>query len=267
MTDFNREAVLAILTDADTQVTARTYIREISRRTGVSARIAKTILRTLVDEKELVYQDLYGNTYVTRNFGRPVRVTDHFILSPPGMTAELGPRDIQIRLTPGISFGSGHHPTTRLCLAGLDHLFFATRIPVRTQPAADVGTGSGVLAVAACLAGASECQAFDIDANAVSEARRNAAANGLGRRVPVFRHPFTADGPPLFLICANLRFPTLKQLRPVFNARIRPGGILVFSGIRDWETDELTACYADAGFSPLWRQSEKNWTAVILQAP
>ena len=178
MIEFDREAVLGILFESDVGLTARAYIREIARSQAVSQRKAKGVLTALVNDRTLAYQDLYGATYVMESFSKPVRVTDRFFILPPEITSIAGDREIDIRITMGISFGSGHHPTTRLCLEALDFLF--TAVPGLHGHAGDIGTGSGILAIAACLAGMDDCLAWEIDANAVSEARLNVQANNLG---------------------------------------------------------------------------------------
>ncbi len=262
MTPFNRDDVLAILLESDVRFTARAYIREISRELAIPLGQAKKILTTLVAEQEVAYQDLYGSTYVMESFSKPVRVTDRFFILPPGITSAAGPRDIDIRLALGISFGSGHHPTTRLCLGALDTLF-STTVNL-TGHAGDIGTGSGVLAVAACLAGMDDCLAWEIDANAVNEARQNVTANGLDSRIRVIDDLMSPEGLELSLVMANLRFPTLKQIAPLIARAALPGAYLILSGIRTWEKAELIHHYGRQNFSPVWEKDKKNWSVVIF---
>jgi ribosomal protein L11 methyltransferase len=266
MTPFDRDTVLAILDNADTHVTARAYVYRIAARLQVSLSCAKTILKHLVNNQDLAYQDLFGNTYVTKNFQKPVRITDHFFLIPPDIPSIAGPGQLDIRLLQGISFGSGHHPTTRLCLAAIDHLFFTTGLmDTKNQGiGADIGTGSGVLAIALCLAGLGRCQACDIDPIAVSEAKKNIAANTLCARIEVFDHPLPEIGAGFRIICANLRTPTLENLVLFMRRRLKPGGVLIFSGIRDWETKDLVSHFNRYGFVRIWEKTQKNWAALIL---
>ncbi|MCA1794487.1 MAG: 50S ribosomal protein L11 methyltransferase [Desulfobacteraceae bacterium] len=264
--DFDRDAILAILENADTQVSARVFVHKIAARLQVSLSCAKTILKHLVNNQDLAYQDLFGNTYVTKSFQKPVRITDHFFLIPPDIPSIAGPGQLDIRLLPGISFGSGHHPTTRLCLAAIEYLFFTTGlVDAKNQGiGADIGTGSGVLAIALCLAGLDRCQACDIDPNAVSEAKKNIATNTLSDRIRVFDHPLPDIGPNFRIICANLRTPTLENLALFMRRRLQPGGMLLFSGIRDWETKDLVSHFNGYGFVRIWEKTQNNWTALIL---
>ncbi|WDP91132.1 MAG: 50S ribosomal protein L11 methyltransferase [Desulfobacter sp.] len=268
MAPFNKTRVLDILFESEARLTARAYIREIASECGLSPREAKKILTTLVNDQTLAYQDLYGSTYVMESFSKPVRITDRFIISPPGTgRTPHGPDDIDITILVGISFGSGHHPTTRLCLEALDRLFYISpgRDALPGKNGGDIGTGSGILAIAACKAGMATCRAWEIDANAVSEARQNVAANNLTARIPVIDSLMSPDGLSLGLITANLRFPTLKQIAPLIRAALLPGAAIVLSGIRTWETQDLKTHYQTFGFTPLWEKNKKNWSVVIFK--
>mgnify|MGYP001031014773 CR=1 FL=1 len=267
MTPFDRKAVLAILDNADTRLTARAYVHEIAAALHIPVSDAKAVLKTLVTCREVTYQEIFGTTSVIRNFQKPVQITDHFLLTPPDIPYRSDHKDLHvIRLEPGISFGSGHHPTTRLCLAAMDRLFFHIRphAAILQAPGADVGTGSGVLAIALCLAGVSGCLAYDIDPNAVSEAKKNIDLNHLSGRIPVLAHFIPETGPGLGIVCANLRTPTLETLAPLFRQRLNPGGFLIFSGIRTWEADTLKSCFTGYGFTPVWEKTDKNWIGLIF---
>jgi ribosomal protein L11 methyltransferase len=266
MTPSERAAALAVLDHSDTCLTARAFAQQIAATLNVPVPRARTVLKHLVTAGDLTYQEIYGTTCIIRNFHKPVRVTRHFFLIPPDIKSIAGPDELDIRLLPGISFGSGHHPTTRLCLDAIDHLMFTLRPSpsILNAPGADIGTGSGVLAIALCRAGLPRCLACDIDPNAVSEAKKNIALNALETRIPVSDLPIPATGPKLGIICANLRTPTLETLAPLFQSRITPGGYLVFSGIREWEAPGLKAHFAKSRFSPAWEKTDKHWTGIIL---
>jgi ribosomal protein L11 methyltransferase len=269
MTPSDREAALAILNNAETRLTARAYVHEIAEKLQLPVSGARTVLKTLVHNGDVGYQEIYGTTCVIENFQKPVQITDHFVLVPPDFPGFSPPAGGHaVCLAPGISFGSGHHPTTRLCLAALEHLFYRIRpgMSVLQAPGADIGTGSGVLAIAMCLAGVSFCLAYDIDPNAVSEAKKNIDTNALSGRIPVLDHPFPKTGPKLGIISANLRAPTLETLAPVFRDRLTPRGFLVLSGIRPWETPDLKDSFSRYRMQPVWEKTEKNWAGMVLAA-
>lgn len=277
MVPYNPDDLVALMAASEENLTARAYIRKISRHLGIPTVEARKILKTLVNSRKVAYHSLYGSTYVMESFLKPVRLTDRFTIVPPGYgppredapVPDPGDRDLRIVIHQGISFGSGHHPTTRLCLEGLDLLFSENigAAPFPGTAAGDVGTGSGILAIAACLAGMKTCRAWDIDANAVSEARQNAAASGLEDRVTVIDDHMPPQNPPLALICANLRYPTLKQLAPLFRKSLLPGGYLILSGLRDWEQTDLVSAYQAVGFSLVWDKTLKHWTGMVLHRP
>jgi ribosomal protein L11 methyltransferase len=267
MIPFNRNVVLDILYESETRLTARAYIQQIAARLSISFIQAKKILKSLVDDQELAYQDLYGATYVAQNFLKPVRVTDHFFLKPSNRESQAGPHDLDILIDPGVSFGSGHHPTTRLCLEAIDTAFLKTpeiSFP-RDSMGADIGTGSGVLAIALCRAGIERCKAWEIDPNAVSEARKNVALNHLAHRISIFEDYMPVCESQCSVICANLRFPTLKQLSGLIRTSLCPKGIIILSGIRQWEKKELIAHYTKSGFTLVWQMDEKNWSGLIMK--
>lgn len=267
MRPFDRDTALTILDNAETRLTARAYVHDIAAAMQIPVSDAKTVLKHLVNNRDVTYQEIYGTTCVIQNFQKPVHITDHFALIPPDIPGFSGPADGHaVRLDPGISFGSGHHPTTRLCLTAMEHLFYRIRPeqPVLQAPGADIGTGSGVLAIAACLAGVSTCLAYDIDPNAVSEARRNVDLNALSNRISVLDHPLAAAGPMLGIISANLRTPTLETLAPIFRQRLISGGFLICSGIRPWEAGDLKTCLRRYRLEQVWEKTEKNWVGMIL---
>ena len=141
-----------------------------------------------------------------------------------------------IRLDPGLAFGTGTHPTTRMCLQ-----WIAQR---RGSPALgrvlDYGCGSGILAIAAAMLGATQVDALDIDPAAVDSARLNAHANQVVIRCGL---PEQADG-QYQTVLANILATPLKVLAPLLCARVAPGGHLVLAGILERQAQELTAAYA-----------------------
>ena len=130
---------------------------------------------------------------------------------------------------------------------------------------ADIGTGSGVLAIALCRAGIERCKAWEIDPNAVSEALKNVAANHLAHRISVIQDHMPVCESQFSVICANLRFPTLKELSGLIQTSLCPHGIIILSGIRQWEKEELIAHYTKLGFTLVWQMDEKNWSGLIMQ--
>jgi ribosomal protein L11 methyltransferase len=147
------------------------------------------------------------------------------------------PQAVVVALDPGLAFGTGTHASTALCLTWLDeHLAAKTQV-------IDFGCGSGVLAVAAAKLGARAVHCFDIDPQALTATRANAAANGVGERVHVHAHaarlPAGAD-----VLLANILATTLCDLAPYFARLVRAHGWAVLAGVLEHEVADVTAAYA-----------------------
>jgi ribosomal protein L11 methyltransferase len=187
---------------------------------------------------------------------RAVRV-GHLIVAPP-WDQDGAPDAITIVIEPSMGFGTGHHATTRLCLAALQCHRPAGRTVI------DVGTGSGVLAIASARLGAAGVVALDDDPDAIASARANVAVN-TGVMVDVrLADVRTAALEPADLVLANLTGGLLAQAAPVLLERVRPGGYLIVSGFQGAEAAQVAA-----GFAP-WvvreRTDEDEWSCLVLRA-
>lgn len=150
---------------------------------------------------------------------------------PPAQATRL------IRLDPGMAFGTGTHPTTRLCLRHLAHR--ATVEGVLPARVLDYGCGSGILAIGAALHGATDIDAVDIDPQAVAAAAANVAAHGAVVRTG----PPEIAGGRYGLVIANILATPLKLLAPLLCAQLEPGGELVLAGILERQADDMVAAY------------------------
>ncbi|MFA5904157.1 MAG: 50S ribosomal protein L11 methyltransferase [Desulfobacula sp.] len=266
MIPFDKDEILNILFQSDVKLTAQEYIKRIKSQYSLSFFEAKTILKGLVLDQELSYQYLYGSTYVEKSFLRPVRVSEHFILKPPRCGEHPTENKVEIIIEPGISFGSGQHPTTRLCLNAIDFCFFEKKGAELRQDriGADIGTGSGVLAMAMCLAGLSSCEAYEIDPVSIQEAGKNIKLNRLSEKIRVIEDTMNHTGEGFSIICANLRYPTLASLSETIYSGLKENGIAVLSGFREWEKDLVLDVYREKGFGLDWQKDDKNWSAFVL---
>ncbi len=143
-----------------------------------------------------------------------------------------------IRLDPGLAFGTGTHPTTRMCLRWIARS--AAARPAPWPRVLDYGCGSGILAIAAALHGARDVDAVDLDPAAVEATRVNAAANGVALRAGT---PELAQG-RYALVLANILAQPLKLLAPLLAGHVDAGGDLVLAGILARQADELRTAYA-----------------------
>ncbi len=170
---------------------------------------------------------------LTQSQFEPVPITPVFWVVPSWHAPPAEAR-LVIRLDPGLAFGTGTHPTTRMCLRWIaQHAQAWPRV-------LDYGCGSGILAIGAALHGAQAIDAVDIDAAAVESTRANAAANGVALQAGL---PDAAQG-EYPLVLANILATPLKLLAPLLCGRVAPGGDLVLAGILERQADELTAAYA-----------------------
>ena len=161
----------------------------------------------------------------------PLWIGPHWTVPPPNRTV--------VRLEPGLAFGSGRHPTTRLCLERL------VAAPPTGIDVVDYGCGSGILAVAAAALGARRVLALDIDPQALRATAENARLNGVADRVSVVATDAAASVPaePVPLVVANILAGTLVDLAPAMSALTVPGGSLMLSGILESQAGEVASAY------------------------
>lgn len=171
---------------------------------------------------------------LTQSQFAPVEITPEFWIVPSWHEAPAQATQV-IRLDPGLAFGTGTHPTTRMCLR-----WIATRGALAGQRVLDYGCGSGILAIGAAKYGAGEIDAVDIDEAAVSSTRLNAEANGVTLDAGL---PEAAQG-QYGTVLANILATPLKVLAPLLCERVAPGGSLVLAGILERQADELKEAYA-----------------------
>lgn len=154
---------------------------------------------------------------------RPLRFGDRLWVAPAGHAIEA-PNAVIVRLDPGLAFGTGTHPTTRLCLEWLESL------PLAGRRVLDFGCGSGILSIAAVLLGARSVTALDIDPQALVATRTNSERNGVSDRIGTTAESATLEG-EFDVVVANILAETLKVNAGTIVARLKPGGTLGLSGI------------------------------------
>ncbi|MGQ9754509.1 MAG: 50S ribosomal protein L11 methyltransferase [Desulfotomaculales bacterium] len=192
-----------------------------------------------------------------RRHYHPFRVGRRLVIRPPWEEYPGFPDDLVIALDPGMAFGCGTHPTTQMCLAMLEE---AVRPGMRV---CDVGTGSGVLAIAAALLGAGRVQAVDNDPTAVRVARKNVEANGLAGKVDV-RQGYLLDAieGPLDLVVANITADVVLRLVPAAARVLAPGGVFIAGGIIRDRMPEVVEAVAGAGWRRLRTEERGEWAML-----
>jgi ribosomal protein L11 methyltransferase len=172
----------------------------------------------------------------------------------------LIPNPLSIVITPSMGFGTGHHATTRLCLAALQTLDLADAFVL------DVGTGSGVLAIAAERLGAARALGIDHDADAVQSAQENLGFNPAAGRVTfVVDDLRTATLPPADVVTANLTGALLVVSANTLLSAVRSGGTLIVSGLLSHEREDVVR--ALGGVTVLWEGEEDGWVGLAVKKP
>jgi len=184
---------------------------------------------------------------------KPMQFGDNLCIVPGDMASPDGARYV-VRLDPGLAFGTGTHPTTRLCLEWLDGHDF------EGQTVVDYGCGSGVLGIAAAIKGAARVLCVDHDPQALTATRDNAGRNGVRERIiTLTREEYQCTGADVVL--ANILAGPLIELAPVLLDSLRPGGLLVISGILEQQVEEVISAYTPQ-LERAQRTCEEGWMCL-----
>jgi len=194
-----------------------------------------------------------------------LRVGDRIVIRPTWRRHRREPDDVVIALDPGMSFGTGLHPTTRLCLAALERL--ADAGDLEGGGVLDVGCGSGILSIAAVKLGAASAHGVDTDPIAVEATSANARRNGVARRVRARLGSLPSGDGPYQVVVANLVASLLVSLASDLRVEMRPGGALVASGIFVDREADVRDAFERAGLHVADRSIEGDWVALVVRRP
>ncbi|MEW6676305.1 MAG: 50S ribosomal protein L11 methyltransferase [Pseudomonadota bacterium] len=181
----------------------------------------------------------------------PIRISD-LLWIVPSWHEPPDPEAICIELDPGLAFGTGSHPTTRLCLAWLEQHVQGG------ESLLDYGCGSGILAIAAARLGAAPVVGVDLDPQAVAASRDNTQRNGV---TASFHLPDALPAGTYDILVANILTNPLRALMPLLAARVRPGGRIALSGILADQATEILGIYGQQFDMALWRE-EEGWVCL-----
>ena len=254
-------------------VTASVYLQKASDWTPARQRE----LRSGLDELRQLGLDLGPATLSRKSIRRedwaeswkrhfkPMEIGRALLLKPSWSKRKPRREQALVVLDPGLSFGTGQHPTTRFCLEQI----VAVRADASPRSFLDIGTGSGILAIAAAKLGYRPVEAFDFDPDSVRVARENARRNDVSRRLHLAQADLTKlpsrSAKKFDLVCANLIYDLLLAERSRILNRVAPGGTLVLAGILTTQFDLVQSAYGAKGWSLVASREEKEWKSGAFQ--
>ena len=196
---------------------------------------------------------------------RILRIGKRLVIKPTWLDLDFtaSPDDIVIEIDPGIAFGTGYHPTTDTCLQAMEQ-HIAPGMTVL-----DLGTGSGILTIAAIKLGAGLVTALDIDSQAVTAARRNFRRLGINKQVRLGQgsvpHP-TAPAGDFDLAVANISARGVADRCPFILTALKPGALFIASGLLNTQKEEVAAVVEPLGFSLISEWPQEEWTTLLYRA-
>jgi ribosomal protein L11 methyltransferase len=200
-----------------------------------------------------------------KSFFPVLRVGRRLVIRPTWRRYAARAEDVVLALDPGMAFGTGLHPTTRLCLATLERLADEGRL-AETR-VLDVGCGSGILAIAALRLGAGSALGVDTDPTAIESTIANARRNRLVRRLRAREGSLPTGEAPFDVVLANLIAGVLVTLGPALREELCPGGTLVASGIFVDREADVRDALESAGLTVVDRSVDDDWIALVARRP
>jgi len=197
-----------------------------------------------------------------RRFFSPHKVGRSLWITPPWVDPPRTERRHVITIEPGMAFGTGTHATTRCCLEFLEHL--AARFNGELN-ALDVGTGSGILAIALAKMGAASVMALDNDPTALKVARANVRDNGVERRIRLANWKLDKVYGSFAIVVANLTAEIIVDLAAALEERVAADGYLVLSGILQPKARQVLGRFCPSTFFPIRQSRDKEWVTLLLQ--
>lgn len=258
--------------DRDGRQCLTMYLAEADMEEGRRRRIIRQIgayLAELAQIFEVPEPSLAVSEYAEEDWGSnwkkhfvPFAIVPGLVIAPTWEPYQAAPGEQVIVMDPGMAFGTGHHATTSLCLALVREVVAGGG----GRRVLDVGTGTGILGMAAALFGAARVLAIDNDPLAVAAARENVARNGLAAVVEVSAVALEKVAGGYTLVVANIIHDTLLEMAATLARLVEAGGALVLSGILQGEqTENIVRCFSDLGFVAVRVDRLAEWAALLLR--
>ncbi len=193
---------------------------------------------------------------------KPSRLGRRITVKPSWESYAPSPEEVVLTIDPGQAFGTGTHETTRMCLRFIEDVFDA---PAPPRTILDIGTGTGILGIAAAMLGARRVLGIDVDPRAVETASENGRINGVAERFEAAVTPLARIGETFDLVAANVLAEILADLKDEVAARCAPGGAIVLSGILTEKSAWVAQEYAEAGWRLAAQREDGQWSALLLR--
>ena len=253
----------------DGQVLLRTYITKGSRQRMARIDVGVRLVGSIEPIGDLIVRELpededWMNSW--KSHFKILRIGQHLVIKPTWLELEsdTGPEDIVIELDPGIAFGTGYHPTTATCLEAMEQHI------TPNMTVLDLGSGSGILTIAAIKLGAEQVIALDIDGQAVSAARRNFRRLGINKQVKLGQgsvpHP-TARPESIDLAVANISARGVVDRCPFILTALKPSALFIASGLLNTQKQEVAVALEPLGFSLINEWPQEDWVTLLYKAP
>ncbi len=189
-----------------------------------------------------------------------IHITDRFTIKPTSKEYIPSGDEIVITIDPKMSFGTGEHETTKLCVSAVENFV------KQGDTVLDLGSGTGILAIAASKLGAERVYAVDNDEWCLENGRENVSLNNADQKIEVRLGEIdTLDVDDIDVIIANINKNVLLTLGEQTAQKIKKAGILIISGFYENNLDELTEYFSKFGFKPVERNTLNNWSSMVLQ--
>ena len=253
--------------DGKGRVLLRTYLSSGSRQRlahiEVGVRLVAAVqpiggleIRDLPEDED--WQNLWKSHF------RILYIGNHLVIKPTWLDLDPKPDDIVIELDPGIAFGTGYHPTTDTCLQAMEqHITPGMNV-------LDLGTGSGILSIAAVKLGAASVTALDIDSQAVTAARRNFRRTGIIKQVKLGLGsvPNAIAGAGEFdLAVANISARGVADRCPFILTALKPGALFIASGLLMTQKEEVASAAEPLGFTLVSEWPQEEWVTLLYRGP
>ena len=248
---------------APDQVTIKTYLpidattQDRRGRIDAGARLIAKLAPVSALRERVASEDEWRDSW--KEFFHPLRIGRRIVICPTWRDCETKPGDAVVHLDPGMAFGTGHHPTTRMCLEALE------RAVSPGDRVLDLGCGSGILSIAAAKLGAASVLGVEIDAVAVRSARANVEMNEVGDRAEIIRGTLpSAKAPPqsFDLALANISARVIVDMAAHIADCVAPGGTLIASGVIEAHLAGVISALESAGATVRERTMDGDWAAL-----